>query len=360
MKRFSTIYVAGIVAVGLAASFSSCKEKDYKIKGTIEGGADKTVVLERPDFGGRWVALDSARIAEDGRFTINYPRPSAPEVYRLALNGRYIYIPVDSTATLTVGSTVAGFGHDFSVAGSPQAEKMAQFEKELLSLDFSDNAKRDEFKRNVYTKYMKDAQGGIISYYALTKTVGDKPLYDINDVADAKYYAAVATSFEQYRPDDPHTQMLKQSSIEALKNKNTAAGRKRVVEAEEIKMIEIELPDETGKDVKLSETVGKGRRGVMIVSMMNEKESPAVNKALSEIYGSGKAVFYMVSLDSDRYAWRDAAKNLPWVTVYDADGRNSGILQKYNIGALPAFFIFDGEGHLADRAFTIDELKEKI
>ncbi len=359
-NNFLNIMMVGAFGALSLCSLTQCKNDEFKITGNIEGGADKSVVLEKPDFHGRWMAIDSTRVGSDGKFSISYAPPSAPEVYRLAMGDRYIYLPVDSTETLTVTSKASNFGTDFSVSGSLQAEKMAEFEKELLALDFDNAEKREAFKRDVYSKYLKDAQGGIISYYVLTKVVGDKPLYDIQDEKDAKYYAAVATAFEQFRPNDPHAEMLRKASIDAMKRKNSAAGKRRVVEAEEIKLIDITLPDENEKDVKLSETVGKGRRGVMIVSMMNEKESPAINKALSDLYNSRQATFYMVSLDGDRYAWRDAAKNLPWVTVYDAEGRNSNILTKYNISELPAFFIFDGEGNLVDRAFSLEELKEKI
>ncbi|MDE5806909.1 MAG: DUF4369 domain-containing protein, partial [Muribaculaceae bacterium] len=332
----------------------------FKINGTIEGGADRSVVLEKASFAGNWIAVDSAKVNEKGGFEIASARPSAPEIYRLAMGERYIYLPVDSNETLTVTTKASDFGADFTVSGSVQAEKLAQFEKELMSLDFSDAAKREAFKRDVYSKYLKDAQGGILSYYVLTKTVGKEPLYDIQSEADAKYYAAVATAFEQYRPDDPHTRLLKAASIDALKRKNSASGRKRVMEAEEIKFIDLTLPDENGKEVSLSDVMGKGKRGVMIVSLMNEKESPAINKALSDLYAGGNLCFYMISVDADQYAWRDAAKNLPWITVTDPDGRNSGVITKYNIGTLPAFFIFSADGHLVDRAFSLEELNKKL
>lgn len=358
--KFVRILAVGAVGIILASTLPGCKENEFKINGNIEGGADRSVVLEKPDFHGRWMPIDSARVSGDGKFSISYARPSAPEIFRLAFGDRYIYLPVDSTETLTVNSKASDFGTDFSVSGSLQAEKMAEFEKELLALDFNDAEKKEAFKRTVYSKYLKDARGGIISYYVLTKVVGDKPLYDIQDESDTKYYAAVATAFEQYRPNDPHAAMLREASIEALKRKNSAAGRKRVVEAEEIKIIDIALPDENGKEVKLSETVGKGKRGVMVVTMMNEKESPAINKALSELQNGRGANIYMVSLDADQYSWRDAAKNLPWVTVSDPEGRNSGIITKYNIGSLPAFFIFDADGQLVDRAFSLEELNKKL
>lgn len=357
MKKHLTYCAA---ALGMALALASCKEKEFKIQGTVEGGADRSVVLEKASYGGHWIAVDSARVASDGKFSIASDRPSAPEIYRLALDDRYIYLPIDSTETLTVASKVADFGRDFNVSGTPQAEQMAQFEKELMNLDFSDSTKREDFKKNVYSKYLKDSKGGILSYYVLTKIVGTEPLYDIMSDSDAKYYAAVATAYQQYRPTDPHTRLLQAASMDALKRKNSAAGRKRVVEAEEIKFIDLTLPDENGKEVSLSDVMGKGKKGVMIVSVMNEKESPAINKALSDIHSRGDFAFYMVSVDADQYAWRDAAKNLPWTTVTDPEGRNSEVLTRYNIGTLPAFFIFAPDGHLIDRAFTIEELNKKL
>lgn len=359
-NKFLRLLIGGVVGLAVASGLQNCKKNEFRINGNIEGGADKSVVLEKPDFHGRWVAMDSAKVKSDGSFEIDGAKPGAPEIYRLSMGDRYIYLPVDSTETLTVTTKASSFGTDFNVSGSSQAEKMAQFEKELMALDFNDKTKKENFKKEVYSKYLKDARGGIISYYVLTKVVGDKPLYDIQDVNDTKYYAAVATAYEQYRPNDPHARLLREASIEAMKRKNSAAGRKRVVEAEEIKFIDIELPDEKGRNVKLSDVVGKGKRGLLVVSMMNEKESPAINKALAEIYGTGNIDIYMVSIDEDQYGWREAAGNLPWTTVYDPAGRNSGIITKYNIGVMPSFFIFNSNGDLIDSAFSLEELNKKI
>jgi len=353
----------GMMALGLVFSLYSCKENDFKVKGNVEGGSGKSVVLEKADFYGRWIPVDSASLSGKGDFSIEAPRPSAPEIYRLALGDRYIYIPIDSTETVSVTANAVDFGGgNFTLTGTPQAENMAEFEKELMKLDFSDLQKTEAFKKRVFTKYLKDAKGAVISYYVLTKVVGDRPLYDIDNKEDMKYYAAVATSFEQYRPSDPHTRMLREASMQAMKRRNSESGKKRVVEAEEIKLIDIELPDENGKNVKLSDITKGGKRTVMIVSMMNEPQSPAINKRLAEIYNGkgGNVAFYQISLDTDHYAWRDAAKNIPWTTVIDPQGADSGVTIKYNISNLPAFFIFSADGELTDRAFSLDELEKKL
>ena len=163
---------AAVVATGC---FTSCKKDEFKVNGNIEGGADRSVVLEKASFDGRWMAVDSARVGSNGKFEIESARPSAPEIYRLALGDRYIYLPVDSTETLTVNAKAADFGREFTVTGSAQAENMANFEKELMALNFDNQADREAFKKTVYSKYLKDSRGGILSYYVLTKTVGDTP-----------------------------------------------------------------------------------------------------------------------------------------------------------------------------------------
>ena len=340
---------------------SGCGKNEFRIDGNIQQGADKTLALEKADFAGRWIPVDTVRLGKDGAFSFEGERPASPVIYRLSLDGRYIYLPVDSTEHLTVDADAGSFGSTFSVKGSAQAEQMAEFEQALMKLEYGDSTKRADFKKDVFSKYLKDARGSVFSYYVMTKTIGGEALYDITDRNDARYFGAVATAFEQYRPDDPHGRMLRQASLNAMKQQHKADGKQRVVEAQEIGYVDLELPNEDGKNVKLSDIVGKGGRVVMVVGLMNEKESPAVNKELSDFYNrNGGAVdIFQISLDDDMYAWREAARNLPWTTVIDPAGVASGIALKYNIGTLPVYFIFNN-GELVDRAATVRELSGKL
>lgn len=341
---------------------SSCHKDEFKIKGEIYGGENKSLILEKSDFQGRWLPVDSTKINRNGGFSFSFPSPSSPDIYRISLNGRFIYIPVDSTETITVSSSLESFGRDFSLSGSHNAEQMAEFEKQLQKTKTDHPDSVTAFKKSVFSNFMKDNQGSIVAFYILTKTVDGKPLYDPSLPGDRKYFGAVATGYQATRPDDPHTALLEQTVLQALKIKNSENGNFRTLEANEISMLDIDAQDETGKNVKLSDVAAKGKPVVVIFSLLNQPESPELNIALANIYNrlAGKVEFYNVSLDDDQYQWREAAKNLPWITVYSPGQGSSMDAIRYNVFRLPSFFIYNSQGELTSRPMTLDELNKSL
>lgn len=350
------------ILCGISLILSSCSNDKFKIKGEIYGGEEKYIVLEKSDFHGRWLPVDSTKINKNGGFSISFPTPVAPDIFRLSLNNQYVYIPVDNTETITLNTSYDKFGSDFSLAGSKNAEMMTQFEKQLHKTNTSNPDSLIAFKRNVYSNYMKDFQGSVLSFYILTKTIDGKPLYDPADKNDRKYFGAVATGFKEVRPDDPHTALLEQTALNAMKRKNSEEGNYQAIEAEEISIIDMDLQNENGENIKLSSVVGKGKPVVVIFSLLNVQDSPEFNIALAKIYNqhSGKVEFYNVSLDEDQYTWREAAKNLPWITVYSPGQNTSQDAVRYNVFQVPSFYIYDSQGELVSRPMTLDELSKSL
>ena len=360
MRNFSKIL---IVLASLALFLGGCSDSKFHLKGEIEGASGDKISLEKSDFYGRWVSLDSIKVGKNGKFNISFPAPAAPEIYRLALNDHYIYFPVDSTETITVKTSVAGFGRDFSLSGSPMAQHMESFEKELQGISsISGDTNLDEFKKEVFSKYMQDNQGSVVSFYILTKTIDGKPLYDPANSRDAKYFGAVATGFKTRRPNDPRTALLERTTIEAMKKRNSEAGNYLQIEANEISMLDLELQDESGKLVKLSDVAGKGKPVAVVFSLLTAEDSPDWNFTLAQIYNrkNGSVEFYNVALDPDQYDWREAAKNLPWITVYAPSGLNSEAARLYNVGALPAFFVYNSSGELIQRPASLKEMEDAL
>lgn len=353
-----------LLAVGIAAVLGAgChREAEFKIEGDVAGAEGKTMTLAKADYNGRWVVMDSVKIGKDGAFSVKSPAPACPEIYRLTLDGNSIYMPVDSIETLHISTNADGFAYRYTLTGTPQAERMARFEKDLHQFAAADSADAGRFKRQVYADYIQDSQGAIMSYYILTKVVDGKPLFDPADPTDTKYYAAVATQFEMFKPQDPHGKMVRQAAVEFMRKRNSDMGKRNVVEATELKVLDIDLQNENQQNVKLTDMVGKGSPVVVVFGMMNEQESPAFNIQLARIYNSrgGNVKFYHVSFDADQYAWREAARNLPWTTVLDPAGTGSTALRDYNVGSLPTFFIYDAAGDLRDRAASLEELQKKL
>ena len=350
------------LALSSAIMTIGCSKNEFKVKGEIYGGENKTVLLERTGFQGQWIPVDSAHINKTGGFSLKFPAPQSPEIFRLVLDNKYIYFPVDSIETITVTSSFDKFGNDFTLTGSPDAERMERFEKELLDAYYSNTDSLKTFKKEVYTKYMKELPGSIVSFYILTKTIDGKPLYNPGNPDDRKYFAAVATGFKTHRPNAPQTTLLEQTALQALKEKNKEEGKYLSIEANEITIIDMDLQDDKGNNVKLSDVVGKGKPVAVIFSLLNHQDSPEINMALAEIYNrkGGNVEFYNVSLDSDQYAWREAAHNLPWITVYSPGEFMSEDAAKYNVIQLPSFFIYNSEGELTSRPLTLDELSKSL
>ncbi|MDE6010102.1 MAG: peroxiredoxin family protein, partial [Muribaculaceae bacterium] len=301
--------------------------------------------------------LDSVEIKKSGSYSMLSIAPPDPEIYRLRLGEGYVYFPVDSVETITIDAPADRFATDFSISGSDQAEAMGRFEKELIaaSRHLSNPDSANNFKRHVFTTYLKDARGSVMSYYILTKTVDGAPLFSVPE--DTRYFAAVATAIREYRPDDPRLEMLTRTATSARRTVPSDSTRRRVMEAAEISFIDINLPSTDGKDVRLSQVAGKGQPTVLIFSDLSNPDTPALNAELRKLSG---VKIYNVGFDDDQLQWRNAAANLPWICVYANDSEASRLVGSYNIGALPTIYVLDAAGNLKARCASLDELRRHI
>lgn len=365
-KRHLLIIRTLIPAAAVAVALSSChKDPTFGVEGTIDGADDLAVTVEKSDYSGRWQPIDSTRTDSKGRFSLEIGAPSAPEIYRVGIgDGKWVYIPVDSTETITISAPLKGFDTSFTLSGSDQAVKMGEFDKALIALGSNPSAERLEaFRRDVYTRYLQDSRGSVMSYYVLTKTLDGRPLFDPTDPnGGSRYFIAVANAFKQFKPEDPHTMLLERTALNAVRSRKSGKAPQRVLEAQEIGYIDIELPDEKGNNVKLSEVAGNCRPTVVVFSLMTPREAPALHRELASLRNSrgGNLNIYHVCFDQDQFDWREGALNLPWTTVYDPNGPSSPTLASYNVTNLPTFFIIDGQGRLVARCEDTKALASRL
>jgi alkyl hydroperoxide reductase subunit AhpC len=66
---------------------------------------------------------------------------------------------------------------------------------------------------------------------------------------------------------------------------------------------------------------------------------------------------YQVSLDADEHFWRQMTMQLPWICVRDESGQSA---VKYNVQAVPEFFLIDRQNQLQKRSTQISDLEQEI
>ena len=350
--KLRNVVPASVVILSAALLAGCADNRSFKVDGNIKGAGEKQLIIERPGFNGSWIAVDSVLTDSDGSFSISTESPGFPEIYRLRMDGKYVYFPVDSTENISITSTITGYGVEYSLSGSEMARKMRDFDIESLHAFSAGEDSLARFKRKIVSDIILPGKGDILSYYILTKVIDGKPLFSVDNPDDAGSIGAVANMYAQFRPEDPRTGLLKAMAQESRKNRNKALGRKTILRASETALIDFTLPDIDGKEITLSSITGEGKPVLLIFSPLNQQKSPEVNREIAKLYGryGNSVTFLQVCPDEDKISWREAAVNIPWKILCDNRGTSSPILLNYNVEVLPMFFLYNASGELTNSA----------
>ncbi len=335
---------------------------EWTINGTIEGGTGKTLVLEASN-NGRWYTLDSVKIDNSDSFSISETAAGYPDIYRLNLDGKMIYFPIDSIETITVSGNATTFGTGHTLTGTSAAEMLTHVDNRINEIYASkgEAVVNDSVLKRELNGMLLGNPAGIVSYYIINKKVGNSMLYDPANRNDLKVIGAVANAFNSYRPNDPRTEYLKNIFISNRRAQRTVAPTDTVY-INETPIFDINLSDNTGKTHSLKTVTEQNKVVVLNFTLYNVEASPAFNLELAKIYKkrhSAGLEIYQVSVDEDEFQWKQSAKNLPWITVYNSKADGSTNLLNYNVGALPTTFIIS-KGELVERVDDITKLDSKL
>ncbi|MDE5941626.1 MAG: AhpC/TSA family protein [Muribaculaceae bacterium] len=360
LRKIGSYAATALIA---ATVMSGCTEKRWTAEGTLAGGEGKSLVLEAPNGHGGWYPLDTVEVDSKGKFTVKGEPAGHPEVYRLTLGGESLYFPVDSLEKITIASDASAFGSSYSISGSESADKM-QHINEVIAKVVAEKGEQavaydPDLKRELAEQILRDPSG-IVAYYTIFRRVGNTLMFDPSQKSDLRLIGAVANAFSHQRPSDPRTAFLKDLYISNRSWSGGAQGTPTdTIVAEEILLPEITLLDESGKPQSLSETASKGKVVVLNFTAYAAEASPAFNLELAKIYNANKDQgfeIYQVSVDDDEFFWKQAAVNLPWITVYNSPKDGAENLLRYNVSILPATFIISRQGELAERVDDVTRL----
>ena len=348
-----------IIAV---VALTACNGNRFHIDGTIDGASDTTLVLERSS-NGEWFILDSVKVDKNGKFSASADAPEVPSIYQLRMGEQSICFPIDSLDHLTITAKLPNFSTDYTVTGSEHAEQVMIIDKEAMRFangkgtEAELQAWKDQLARQIVTD-----PSGIVAYYTINKYIGGKPLFDPLNDNDLRIIGAVANSFNSFRPDDPRTEYLVNLLLDGQRRRRSIGAPSDTVYADVASIIDIKLQDYNGKEYSLTKVATDNRVVLLDFTAYGTGVSPQINKLLNDIYQSYHSrglEIYQVSLDQDNVTWREAAKNLPWITVYDPMSINSQTVGAYNVTGIPTTFIIRS-GEIVERVEDASRLKAAV
>ncbi len=355
MKKFLMMIIAAIV-------LTACNGNKFHVSGTIEGASDTTIVLEQSS-NGEWFIIDTVKVNKKGEFSIDATAPEVPSIYQLRMGNQAICFPIDSLDNLTINAKLPNFAMDYSLSGSEHAMQVMKIDKEAMRFagGKGSDAELQTWKDQLARQIVADPSG-IVAYYTINKYINGKPLFDPMNDNDLRIIGAVANAFNSFRPEDPRTDYLVNLLLDGQRRRRSMTAPTDTVYADVASIIDVKLQDYTGKEYKLSQVAADHRVVLLDFTAYGTEISPQLNKLLNDIYQSYHShglEIYQVSVDPDNVTWREAAKNLPWITVFDPMGINSQTVGAYNVTGIPTTFIIKG-GEIVERIEDASRLKAAV
>lgn len=357
MRNYIIIACTTIIALTTACNTTP----QWEISGNISGIDNSPMIVEASD-NGYWYVLDTIASESNGNFSYSHNASGYPDIYRLTLNDKHIYFPIDSVESVTIKSTATDFDTEYTLAGTVEAETLMAFDRlvrQVIKEKGVDAISSDSLLKRELGKMLITNPSGVVAYYIINKQFNGKPIFNPALSSDNRLIGAVANAYNEFRPTDPRTAYLKRLF---LNNRRANAIVNDTIVVNEIPLFEIDLTDNTGKSHSLTQQANNNKVVILNFSIYTAQGSPAFNIALADIYNKyhNRGVeIYQVALDNDEFQWKQTAKNLPWITVYNPPSTGARILLNYNVHDLPTSFII-ANGELAERVDDISLLEKAI
>lgn len=351
-----------IPAAAAMLAVASCSvPQGWSVDGAVEGAPQGTRLALENFSNGRWLLVDSLTVNNDGAF--GYDAPAAahfPELMRLTLPGHgSVYFPVDSVDDVLVAATYDDFGRA-RVSGTPSAEVFARVDSTIAA---GGNVVTPELQRQLASFVTADTTG-IVSYYIVSKSIGNTPIFPENDAFGNRIYGAAAQVFSTYHPDDPRGSALAQAYFRG----RAALGRlpqpqETAMEVGQTGLLDIVRYDAEGTRHSLAELAAQGKVILLSFTAYDIPNSPVYNARLNDLYTAyhdrGLEI-YQIAFDDNEVDWKTASRNLPWITVWNSPTDGDVVLRSYNVGAVPLTFIIDRNGDVRERVVDSNDLANAV
>ena len=362
------------LSLAMLAAMASCgSSKGWSVQGEIAGApADTKVALEGFN-NGRWYLIDSLEVAKNGKFGYDAEEPlHYADIMRLTLPGQgSIYFPADSVDNIKVKAAYDSFGSAYTVSGNPMAADVMRvdsivrvYSDAAVKIGAGANASNSDLVRELASLITSDTTG-LVAYYAVGKSVGGTPIFNPAEAFGNRVYGAAAQVYANYRPEDPRGKALRQAYFigRQMLGKLPEPTEEKVVELDASGLIDISRYDAKGKLHSLAELAKEGKVILLSFTGYSLPSSPDYNAILNdlyELYNSKGLEIYQIAFDDDEVMWKQAAANLPWITVWNSPTDGNAVLYSYNVGAVPMTYVINRQGDIAARVVNPSELPAAV
>lgn len=369
-----------LAAAALLMTACSDQKRTFTVEGSVEGAKDSVLYLYNNTLAGP-VKLDSVKLGEDGKFSFTSEAPQYPDLYCLNIDNQVIYVGIDSTETVTIRAHYPNMAQRYEVEGSDNTQKIKelalkqqQLQRQVMGVERSLDLSRQQivdslqslvrqYKQEVALNYIFQNPGSIYAYFALFQTLGQWNLFDRSDPWDVRVFGAVATSWDTFYPESERAKHLHNTTIKGMNDTRQEAARQmRAAQAatniETTGLLELQLPDASGRTRTLSEL--RGKVVLLDFHMFGMKESAARILSLRDLYNKYHAQgleIYQVGFDDNEHFWKQQTESLPWISVYDPSRQSA---MRYNAQSLPEFFLIDRNSNLYKRSSQMKDVETEI
>ncbi len=373
-----------ITAMGILPGCKSDK-KTFEVIGTFSSvQKEDTLYLEHLGLGGI-EPIDSVKLNQKGTFKFKAPAPKNPEFYQLRIDKQVAVFAVDSAEKLYVSGDAKDLFNTFRVENSPvndqireinlqyrltaqKIDELSKMHKEKLIDDVTYLNRIDSVVNEYKTfasKIILGNPGSAAAYYAVFQKIDDYLIFDPYDKQDYVMFGAVATSWQHFYSETPRTKHLYNFTINAMKVRKQQEQQAQLFEnipvITESSLPDVVLPDVNNNEVALSSL--KGKVVLLDFTVYNSDFAPEHNMHINNIYRRYKNQgfeVYQIAFDSDEHFWKNAAINVPWITVRDPQSVYSPLLTRYNVRNLPTAFILNREGDVVARIEDYTKLENEL
>ncbi len=331
--------------------------------------------------------LDSFNVKKTGRHTFRTD-PGEPGFYLLeAKPGENITLLLAPGERAELVADAREMQKKYEIKGSPGSALLRDyFFKTRLNLAKVDSlreefnkarntsgfiAKREELdsayrqifnaQRKLVIDFARMNCQSIASIFVLNQRLGPNQI--MNERNDFQYFRMIDSCLIAKYPKNKHvldhhervSKVLRKEAEKKLADERLAAGKTAP---------EITLPDQFGKELKLSSMAGKD---VLLYfwkgTAAQARQDHGLMKSFYKEHHRKGFEILSVSLDANEEMWRAALKldALPWINLRDPQGESSSLWTVYDLdNELPTYYLIDKKGSIVSKGKKFKEMKEGV